>query len=91
MRITVRPAHDLDARDMAAILSEVIALNEAVARAAGALTPARVVGVALNTSKLSPDAAAKAVAALEDEVGLPVADPVREGGTRLARAVLASR
>lgn len=72
-------------------LSEVIALNEAVARAAGALTPARVVGVALNTSKLSPDAAAKAVATLEDEVGLPVADPVREGGTRLASAVLASR
>lgn len=27
MRITVRPAHDLDARDMAAILSEVIAIG----------------------------------------------------------------
>jgi uncharacterized NAD-dependent epimerase/dehydratase family protein len=67
----------------------VIALNEAVARAAGALTPARVVGVALNTARLSTAEAEAALKAVEDETGLPAVDPVRNGAERLAEAVLA--
>ena len=70
-------------------LRDVIALNEAVARAAGALTPARVVAIALNTARLSPPEAETAVKSLEDETGLPVADPVRQSADRLARAILA--
>ncbi|WP_210879356.1 DUF1611 domain-containing protein [Roseovarius autotrophicus] len=70
-------------------LPEVIALNETVARAVGALTPARVVGIALNTARLSAAEAEAALKAVEDETGLPAADPVRNGAARLAEAVLA--
>lgn len=69
-------------------LPEVIALNEAVARAAGALTQGRVVAIALNTAGLSQPQAEAALKAVEDETGLPVADPVRQGAEKLARAVL---
>ena len=71
-------------------LREVIALNEAVAGAAGALTPARVVGIALNTRDLEEDAARAAIAETAAETGLPVADTVRFGAGALARAVLAA-
>ena len=66
-------------------LREVIALNEAVAGAAGALTPARVVGIAVNTARLSTAEADAAIKATADQTGLPVADPVRDGGQTLAR------
>jgi len=69
-------------------LPEVIALNEAVARAAGALTQARVVAIALNTARLSESDAEAALKAVEDETGLPASDPVRQGAEKLARAVL---
>ena len=69
-------------------LPEVIALNEAVARAAGALTQARVVAIALNTARLSVPEAEAALKAVEDETGLPAADPVRQGAEKLARAIL---
>ena len=69
-------------------LAQVIALNEALAGAAGALTPARVVGVALNTARLDPATAEAVVAAAADATGLPVADPVRHGADVLAKAVL---
>lgn len=68
-------------------LRDVIALNEAVARAAGALTPARVVAIALNTARLSQTDAEVALKRVEDETGLPTTDPVRHGATRLANAV----
>ena len=68
-------------------LREVIALNEAVARAAGALTPAKVVGIALNTAKLGASEAEAAIKAVADETGLPVTDPVRNGAQVLARAL----
>ncbi|MCC5969449.1 MAG: DUF1611 domain-containing protein [Pararhodobacter sp.] len=68
-------------------LREVIALNEAVAAAAGALTPAKVVAVALNTARMSAAEAGDAVRRVEDETGLPAADPVRDGAGRLAEAV----
>lgn len=70
-------------------LPEVIALNEAVARAAGALTQASVVAIALNTARLSASEADAALKTVEDETGLPAADPVRQGAGKLARAVLA--
>ncbi|MCC5984731.1 MAG: DUF1611 domain-containing protein [Rhodobacteraceae bacterium] len=69
-------------------LRDVIALNEAVAHAAGALSKARVVGIALNTARLSPAAAQAAVQATAEATGLPVADPVRQGADALAAAVL---
>jgi uncharacterized NAD-dependent epimerase/dehydratase family protein len=68
-------------------LRDVIALNEAVAAAAGALTPARVVGIALNTSKLDASAAARACAEVREETGLPTCDPVRDGADALAAAI----
>lgn len=69
-------------------LPEVIRLNEAVAAAAGALTPARVVGVAVNTARLSAPEAEAALARIRDETGLPTADPVRQGADVLARALI---
>ncbi len=69
-------------------LRDVVALNEAVARAAGALTEARVAAIALNTARLSDTEAEVALQAVEAETGLPAADPVRQGAAKLASAVL---
>jgi uncharacterized NAD-dependent epimerase/dehydratase family protein len=69
-------------------LREVVALNEAVARAAGALTGARVIAISLNTRGLDEAGARAALARVEEETGLPAADPVRFGAEPLARAVL---
>ncbi len=65
-------------------LRDVIALNESTARAAGALTDAKVVGIALNTRALDEAAARDAVKQIEDETGLPATDPVRFGAGVLA-------
>jgi uncharacterized NAD-dependent epimerase/dehydratase family protein len=73
-------------------LRELVPLYEGAAawsRTAGSRIP--VVGIALNTSALAPDAASRAVAAAAAETGLPAADPLREGAVgadRLAAAVL---
>ncbi|MCC5992860.1 MAG: DUF1611 domain-containing protein [Rhodobacteraceae bacterium] len=69
-------------------LRDVIALNEAVAHAAGALTPARVVAIALNTARLTPAEAEAALKSAEDDTGLPASDPVRHGAAKLAMAVV---
>ncbi|ARE41163.1 Protein often near L-alanine-DL-glutamate epimerase (cell wall recycling) [Rhodovulum sp. P5] len=69
-------------------LADVIALNEALANAAGALTPARVVGVAVNTRALAAAEAEAELDRLSAETGLPVVDPVRHGGRKLAEALL---
>lgn len=68
-------------------LRDVIALNEAVARAAGALTAAKVVAIALNTARLSQHEAEAAIRQVEEATGLPTADPVRQGAQTLAKAV----
>jgi uncharacterized NAD-dependent epimerase/dehydratase family protein len=51
--------------------------------------PATVACIALNTSRLDETAAREAVAAAEEDTGLPADDPVRFGSGRLLDAVLA--
>lgn len=70
-------------------LPDVIALYEALAGAAGALTPARVVGIALNTRALSADEAWQETERMAAQTGLAVTDPVRFGADPLADALLA--
>jgi uncharacterized NAD-dependent epimerase/dehydratase family protein len=67
-------------------LAELVGLHEQIS-----LTrrPARVVCVALNTAHLDADAAQTAIAAAQDETGLPTDDPVRNGAARLVDAVVA--
>jgi uncharacterized NAD-dependent epimerase/dehydratase family protein len=50
---------------------------------------AKVACVALNTSRLEEEPARAAVAAVEEETGLPADDPVRFGSTKLLDAILA--
>jgi uncharacterized NAD-dependent epimerase/dehydratase family protein len=71
-------------------LSEAIALYEAIASAAGALTPSRVVAVALNSRDLDEAASRAAIGQIERETGLPCTDPVRFGPEKLLNAILAS-
>jgi uncharacterized NAD-dependent epimerase/dehydratase family protein len=52
------------------------------------LRPARVVAVALNTSRLGDDEARAAIAQTGDETGLPADDLVRYGPDRVLDAVL---
>jgi uncharacterized NAD-dependent epimerase/dehydratase family protein len=61
-------------------LQDVIALNESVCSAAGALPAAKVRAIALNCAHLSDDEARLAVAQTEAETRLPAADVVRPGG-----------
>jgi uncharacterized NAD-dependent epimerase/dehydratase family protein len=70
-------------------LPDVVRLYEAVASAAGALSPAaRVVGVALNTVGMDDEAARRAVDEAARETGLPVTDVVRFGTRPLLDAVV---
>ncbi|MBI2565900.1 MAG: DUF1611 domain-containing protein [Candidatus Schekmanbacteria bacterium] len=71
-------------------LGEVIRLHEMVACAGGALPPARVAAVALNTAFLSQRSAAKAVAEVRSDTGLPCADIVRDGADELFAAIVAT-
>jgi uncharacterized NAD-dependent epimerase/dehydratase family protein len=69
-------------------LTELIDLHE---RAALVARPARVVAIALNTMRLDETAARRAIAAAEDETGLPADDPVRFGASRLVDVVMTHR
>jgi uncharacterized NAD-dependent epimerase/dehydratase family protein len=69
-------------------LRELVELHERLALPA---RPARVAAVALNTRALGDDGARAAVAAAEEETGLPADDPVRFGASKLVDAVLAAR
>jgi uncharacterized NAD-dependent epimerase/dehydratase family protein len=68
-------------------LRELVELHERLALPARS---ARVAAVALNTSMLGEEEARAAIAAAEDETGLPADDPVRFGAARLVDAVLAA-
>ena len=73
-------------------LADVIAAYAAVAalgRPAGAPAP-RVRAIALNTAGLDPAAAQAALAQCQESAGLVCDDPVRHGGAKLLRALLAS-
>ncbi len=69
-------------------LSDVIALYEALAAAAGALAPAKVVAVAVNTRGFDDATARRELDRISEEAGLPAADPVRDGPEVLADAIL---
>jgi uncharacterized NAD-dependent epimerase/dehydratase family protein len=66
-------------------LSELVDLHE---RMSLKLRPAKVAAIALNTSTVSEDEAREAIAAAEEETGLPADEPVRFGAERLLDAVL---
>jgi uncharacterized NAD-dependent epimerase/dehydratase family protein len=66
-------------------LPELIDLHE---RMSLRLRPAKVVCVALNTSRVDEDEARAAFGAAEEETGLPADDPVRFGAAKLLEAVL---
>ncbi len=68
-------------------IAEQIAAYEQVA---ALVHPARVVAIALNTVTCSAEIARDTARRLEDQFGLPVADPVRDGCERLLDAVLAA-
>jgi uncharacterized NAD-dependent epimerase/dehydratase family protein len=53
--------------------------------------PAKVAALSLNTSTVSEDEAHAAIAAAEEETGLPTDDPVRFGAGKLLEAVLKAR
>ena len=69
-------------------IKDVIELNEAVASAAGALFKCKVVGICLNTRELDEESALVEIEKLEQEIGLPVQDPVRFGATKIAHTIL---
>lgn len=71
-------------------LKAFIELNQSLATVCGALTEATTIGVALNTSQLSEQAALREIAKLEDEIGLAVEDVVRFGAAKLGQALLQS-
>jgi uncharacterized NAD-dependent epimerase/dehydratase family protein len=69
-------------------LRELVELHERTALPA---RPARVAAVALSTRGLGEEEARAALAAAEEETGVPADDPVRFGAARLVDAVLAAR
>lgn len=71
-------------------LPAVIELYEAVAAAAGALYPTKVVAIALNTHHLEESEALNAIAQTQAETGLPCTDVVRFGGDEILEAILAA-
>lgn len=71
-------------------LPVVLQLYEMVAAAGGALQPARVAGIAMNTFHLDEVAAKEAIALVETETGLSCTDPVRFGADLLLDAVMGS-
>ena len=68
-------------------LPDVIKLFEDVCAACGTFRPAPVVGVALNTAHLDANTANDEGKKLEDELQLPVCDPVRDGAGKLLNAL----
>lgn len=68
-------------------LSELIKLYEDVAYVCGSYSRPVTLGVALNTGHLDDAAALRAIAEVEDEVGLPCVDVIRQSASRLVTAL----
>tara|TARA_B110000444_G_scaffold261476_1_gene313977 strand:+ start:4351 stop:5388 length:1038 start_codon:yes stop_codon:yes gene_type:complete len=68
-------------------LNDVIALNENLANACGTFLNVKVVGISLNTVKLDPISAQKAIDFWELETNLPVTDVVRFGPEKIGNAI----
>ena len=66
-------------------VGDLVVLHEQLALPA---RPARVAAMALNTRRLEDEQARGAIAAAEDETGLPADDPVRFGAAKLVDAVI---
>lgn len=71
-------------------LRDVVEFYERVATAAGALPPARVMGIALNTWGLDDATARAEIAAAEKSTGLPATDAVRYGTKEILDAILST-
>ncbi len=69
-------------------LNDVIHLNEILASAAGALTEAKVVAIALNTRGMDEETALAEIEKVEQETGLPTQDVVRFDAGKIARTLL---
>lgn len=67
-------------------MGELIAIYEALA---GLVAPAKVMGIALNTSSMSERDARAEIARVQAETGIVTDDPVRFGGERIVDAVRA--
>ena len=66
-------------------LKEFITLNESLASVAGTFGKPKVMGVALNTVKLTEKEAQNQIQYLENELDIPVTDVVRFGAEKLAK------
>lgn len=71
-------------------LADVVKFYEMVTAAAGALPPAKVMGIALNTWGLDDATARAEIAAAEKATGLPTTDAVRYGSKAILDAILAA-
>ena len=69
-------------------LAEYIAMYE---RMASIIAPSQVIGVAMNTSKVSAEQAAKEREKVRQELGLPICDVVRDGPDELVQAIRSFR
>ncbi|RYG38504.1 DUF1611 domain-containing protein [bacterium] len=69
-------------------LGDLCRLYEALAAGAGAFPRPVTVAVAVNTADLDDAEAERAIRAVEEELGLPAIDPVREGCERLVAAAM---
>lgn len=85
------PAHHTHLRNLPAYeippVQKIIQLNEIVASAAGNFPAAKVVGIALNTSQLTAEAALEKIQQISAETGLPTTDPVRYSTQPLLEAL----
>ena len=69
-------------------LKEFIQLNEAMASVCGTYGHPKVIGIALNTSRLSLDEAKESIQKVENETGLPATDVIRFGVEKIMRGLL---
>ena len=69
-------------------LKEFIQLNEAIASVCGTYGHPKVIGIALNTAKLSLEEARESIRKVEKETGLPVTDVIRFGVEKITKVLL---